>query len=154
MWELLLMAAGVASSVIQAKHEKAVADVNIKREKIAAEANADDRRAELRKQLAAARVAMIGQGGTLGSGNLDVNQQQSLLGYLKDQTRSDFALEGTVQNYENAKLQSTFNGIAGSSKSIIGYGKSQANQGTGVPKSTSTSASAGPSASANTWSWM
>ena len=139
MWELILMAAGVASSVIQAKHEMKVQDINIEREKVAAESRADDRRAELRKQLAAARVAMIGQGSTLQSGDAAVNKRMSLLGYLRDNTRDRFSTEGTLASMENARLSSAFNGVTGASNSLLSYGKSKKQQDTGVSGSGSSS---------------
>jgi hypothetical protein len=116
---ILMAAAGVGMSLLQAKHDAAIADQNIEAERQAGEWKAEDRRAALREALATQRVLMASQGSNPDSGSNLVLTNDAIQNFLTNVKRGRAGTEADIATLKNKKLTAAFNGIAGSSNSLL-----------------------------------
>lgn len=121
-------AMAVASSLLsmgQAVHGYQTAKQNARREGQLAELRAEDRREQLRRTLAAQRVALVAQGRDPDVGSGLGLQAGAVEAAAREQSLDRFQTRAAKQQHRAEGVSALLGGVAGSSRSLLAYGQAK-----------------------------
>ena len=117
-----LAVASAAFGGAQGVHGYAVSRANVKRERRLAELRAEERREELRRVLAAQRVALASQGSVPGVGSGRVLQQEAVRRAQQSAYLDQFQTQAAIQQHRAEGWSAILRGLGTATSSLASYG--------------------------------